>query len=82
MSPQFEATLFFIFNHQFPIVGQNRDFAVIQKQKMPSVSRGHSHSFNKSFLFWFLRLSKEPPNPFPKQTHTKTHAGANIVHNL
>ena len=22
------------------------------------------------------------PNPFPKQTHTKTHAGANIIHNL
>lgn len=49
-------------------------------EKMPSVSQGHSNSFNKSFFFWFLRLSNEPPNPFPKQTHTKTHAGTNNCH--
>jgi hypothetical protein len=29
MSPLTEVTLFFIFNYQFPIVGQNREFAVI-----------------------------------------------------
>jgi hypothetical protein len=33
MSLQFEVTLFFIFNYQFPIVGQNRDFAVKTETK-------------------------------------------------
>ena len=49
---------------------------------MPSVSQGHSNSFNKSFFFWFLRLSNEPPNPFPKQTHSKTHTFTYNGHNL
>ena len=49
---------------------------------MPAISQRHSKSFNKSFLIWFLRLSKEPKKPFPKQTQTKTHAGSYNGHNL
>ena len=66
----------------FPLLGKIVILQSKQKQKKPLVSRGHSNSFNKSFFFWFLRLSKETPYPFPKQTQTKTNAGSYNGHNL